>query len=121
MVVDAVAAAGAVATDHILLDVIGVDHVGITGDGLNRLYLAINGHGVYRYTISSGAMTLVSTGGPDANSGVVTPFAFVGGHSNLLQLDRLGNLLIGDDPSDGHANFTGRIWSISAGLLAGIE
>src|SRR5262249_20636339 len=69
----------------------GVDHVGITGDGLNRLYLAINGHGVYGYTISSGAMTPVSTGGADANSGVFTPFAFVGGHSNLLQLDRLGN------------------------------
>jgi hypothetical protein len=99
----------------------GVDHVGITGDGLNRLYLAINGHGVYRYTISSGAMTLVSTGGPDANSGVFTPFAFVGGHSNLLQLDRLGSLWIGDDSSDGHANFTGRIWYLSAGVLSGIQ
>jgi len=95
----------------------GVDHVGITGDGLNRLYVSINGRGVYRYTISSGAMTLISTGGADANSGIVAPFAFVGGHSNLLQLDRLGNLWIGDDTSDGKANFTGRIWYIPAAAL----
>lgn len=72
--------------------------------GLNRLYLAMNGRGVYLYTISSGAMTLVSTGGPDGNSGVFTPSAFVGGHSNLLQLARLGNLWIGDDPSDDERN-----------------
>ena len=98
----------------------GVEHVGLTGDGLNRLYVAINGRGVYRYTISSGAMTLISMGGLDANSGIATPFAFVGGHSNLLQLDRLGNLWIGDDTSDGKANFTGRIWYISAGALSNI-
>jgi hypothetical protein len=46
------------------------------------------------------------------------PFAFVGGRSNLLQLDRLGNLWIGDDTSDGAANFTGRIWFISSGALS---
>jgi hypothetical protein len=46
------------------------------------------------------------------------PFAFVGGHSNLLLLDRLGNLWIGDDTSDGAANNAGRLWSISAGTLA---
>jgi hypothetical protein len=47
-----------------------------------------------------------------------TPFALVGGHTNLLQLDRLGNLWIGDDPSDGTGNFQGRLWCISAGALS---
>ena len=32
----------------------GTDHVGLTSDGINHLYVAINGQGVYRYTISSG-------------------------------------------------------------------
>ena len=98
----------------------GVDHVGLTSDGLNRLYLAINGQGVYRYTVSSGVITLISTGGIDANTRAVTAFAFVGGHSNLLQLDRLGNLWIGDDISDGRANFSGRLWYISSGALSNI-
>jgi hypothetical protein len=44
----------------------------------------------------------------------------VGGASNLMQLDRLGNLWIGDDSSDGKFNFTGRIWYISAGALSNI-
>jgi hypothetical protein len=35
-------------------------------------------------------------------------------------LDRLGNLWIGDDTSDGVANFSGRIWYISAGALPNI-
>ena len=96
----------------------GSSHVGITSDGINRLYVSVNGHGVYRYTISTGAMDLVSTGGADPNTGAALPFAFVGGHSNLLQLDRLGNLWIGDDTSDGIANYTGRIWFISAGALS---
>jgi len=97
----------------------GISHVGITTDGINRLYLAINGHGVWRYTISSGAMTQISIGGlnPDL---AVNLFAFVGGHSNLLQLDRLGNLWIGDDISDGTVNFSGRIWRISSGDLSSI-
>jgi hypothetical protein len=98
----------------------GVDHVGLTSDGLNRLYLAINGQGVYRYTVSSGVIALISTGGIDANTRAVTAFAFVGGHSNLLQLDRLGNLWIGDDISDGRANFSGRLWYISSGALSNI-
>ncbi len=98
----------------------GTDHVGLTSDGINRVYASVNGHGVYRYTVSTGAMTLIATGGIDGNSGAAVPFAFVGGHSNLLQLDRLGNLWIGDDPSDGVANFSGRIWYISAGALSNI-
>jgi hypothetical protein len=96
-----------------------LSHVGITTDNVNRLYLAIDGKGVWRYTISSSAMTQISIGGLDPN-GAVNLFAFVGGHSNLLQLDRLGNLWIGDDISDGTFNFSGRIWRISAGALSSI-
>lgn len=95
----------------------GVNHGGITTDGLDRIYEAVAG-AVWRYTISTGQKTLVSTGGPDPNTGAPLSFVFVGGHTNLLQLDRLGNLWIGDDISDGRANFSGRIWYISAGALA---
>ena len=98
----------------------GVAHVGVTSDGINKLYMSINGHGVYRYTISTGAMQQISTGGLDPNTGALLTFAFVGGASNLMQLDRLGNLWIGDDSSDGKFNFTGRIWYISAGALSNI-
>jgi hypothetical protein len=97
----------------------GLAHVGITTDGINRLYLSINNE-VWRYTISSGATTLVSTGGDDPNTGRPLTFLFVNGHTNLLQLDRLGNLWIGDDTSDGQRNFSGRIWYISAASLATI-
>lgn len=99
---------------------LGQDHVGITSDGLNRLYLAINGQGVYRFTIAPQATQLVSLGGADPRAGMPQTFAFVGGHSNLLQLDRLGNLWVGDDTSDGQFNFSGRIWYISAGALSNI-
>ena len=98
----------------------GAAHVGLTSDGINRLYMAINGQGVWRYTISTGTMQLISTGGNDPNTGAPLTFAFVGGNSNLLQLDRLGNLWIGDDSSDGKLNFSGRIWYISAGSLSNI-
>jgi hypothetical protein len=97
----------------------GTAHVGLTSDGINRLYVAINGQGVWRYTISTQVMQLISNAGTNPD-GAVLPFAFVGGHSNLLQLDRLGNLWIGDDTSDGAFNFSGRIFYISAGALAGI-
>ena len=93
-------------------------HVGLTSDGSNRLYVAINANGVWRYTVSTGAMDLISTGGFDPNTGVALNFAFVAGHTNLLQLDAFGNLWIGDDVSDGTANFSGRIWSISGTQLA---
>jgi hypothetical protein len=96
----------------------GVDHVGLTTDGINRIYMSINGQGVWRYTISTHAMQLVSTGGNAPNTGAPLTFAFVGGHSNLLNLDRLGNLWIGDDISAGAFNFSGRIWYISAGSLS---
>lgn len=98
----------------------GTAHVGVTSDGLNRVYVAVNGQGVWRYTVSTGAMHLVATGGTNPDTGVQSNFAFVGGNSNLLMLDRLGNLWIGDDTSDGMANFSGRIWYISAGALSSI-
>ena len=40
------------------------------------------------------------------------PFAFVGAHSNLLQLDEQGNLWVGV------LNFDGRIFYIGAAALA---
>ena len=98
----------------------GTAHVGITSDGLNRVYVSVDGQGVWRYTVSTGAMHLVATGGTNPGTGAQSNFAFVGGNSNLLVLDRLGNLWIGDDTSDGKANFSGRIWYISAGALASI-
>jgi hypothetical protein len=65
-------------------------------------------------------MQLVSTGGIDGNTGATLPYAFVGGNSNMVMLDRLGNLWIGDDVSDGVLNFSGRIWYISAAALGTI-
>ena len=94
----------------------GTEHVGLTSDGINRLYVAINGRGVCRCIISSRAMQLISDAGTDPTSGATFGLAFVGGHSNLLQLERLGNLWVGDDTSDGPFNFTGRIWYISASI-----
>jgi len=97
----------------------GAAHVGLTTDGINRLYISINGAGVYRYTVNTQAMTPISNSGTDPN-GAVLSFAFVAGHTNMLFLDRLGNLWIGDDTGDGRLNFSGRIWYISAGQLASI-
>jgi len=97
----------------------GVDHVGLVSDGLNRLYMSINGQGVFRFTVNPQTTTLISTGGTDPN-GAVLSYAFVGGHTNMLFLDRLGNLWVGDDIGDGRLNFDGRIWYISAGQLASI-
>ena len=57
----------------------GTAHVGVTSDGLNRVYLAINGQGVWRYTISIGATHLVATGGVNPDTGAPSNFAFVGG------------------------------------------
>jgi hypothetical protein len=97
----------------------GSDHVGLVSDGINRLYMSINGQGVFRFTINPQSTTLISTGGTDPN-GVFETFAFVGGHTNMLFLDRLGNLWVGDDIGDGRINFQGRIFYISAGQLSSI-
>ncbi len=96
----------------------GIGHVGLTTDGINRLYMAISNQ-VWRYTISTGATALVATGGVDP-AGVNLGVFFLGGKTNLLQLDRLGNLWIGDDPSDGKLNLAGRVFYISAAALSSI-
>jgi hypothetical protein len=99
----------------------GSAHVGLTSNDANTLYISINGSGVWRFTISTQTTTLIAAGGADRNTGAPVPFAFVGGHSNLLQLDGQGNLWIGDDVSDGLRNFDGRIWYLSAASLATIQ
>jgi hypothetical protein len=81
--------------------------------------MSINGSGVWRYNVAAQTTTLISTGGTSP-SGAALTFAFVGGHSNLLQLDHEGNLWIGDDISDGAANFDGRIFYLSAAALSSI-
>lgn len=98
----------------------GVAHLGLTSNNPNVLYMSINGQGVWRYTISTQTSTLIARGGTDPNTGAAVNFAFVGGHSNLLQLDYQGNLWVGDDSGDGLTNFTGRIWYLSAASLATI-
>jgi hypothetical protein len=98
----------------------GSTHVGLTSNSANTLYMSINGSGVWRYTVSTQTTTLVATGGLSGTSGAAVPFGFVGGHSNLLQLDGQGNLWIGDDVSDGLLGFDGRIWYLSAASLASV-
>ena len=94
----------------------GVSHVGLTTDGINKLYFSVNNQ-IWRYTISTKTSTLLSMGGVDP-SGVNLSYLFEGGKTNLLQLDRLGNLWIGDDTGDGVTNLHGRIFYISAAMLA---
>ena len=45
---------------------------------------------------------------------------FVDGHTTALSLDPFGNLWVGDDPSDGAFNFSGRLWRIPATRVASI-
>src|SRR5262249_28542779 len=99
----------------------GSAHVGLTSNDNNTLYMSINGSGVWRYAISTQTTTLIATGGVNPVTGATAAFAFVGGHSNLLQLDHEGNLWIGDDVSDGLRNFDGRIWYLSAASLASVQ
>ena len=96
----------------------GSGHVGLTTDGANLLYMAINNQ-VWRYSLATGISTLIATSGIDP-SGVNLAFIFQGGRTNLLQLDGQGNLWIGDDPSDGLVNFQGRVFYISAAALSTI-
>jgi hypothetical protein len=84
----------------------GAAHVAVITDGAGRVYFSV-GATVYRYTPADGRVVPISGG-----------FAFVGGHTNMLALDPFGNLWIGDDTTDGAANFTGRLWRIPAASLA---
>jgi hypothetical protein len=95
----------------------GQEHVGLATDGINRIYMAVNGTGVIRYSIASNSTSVVSTSGLSPITQTPASYAFVAGHSNLLFLDRLGNLWIGDDTSGGTTPNTGRLWYISAAQL----
>lgn len=86
----------------------GAPHVALTSDGVGKLYLSVKGS-VLRYTPADGRFVTVSAG-----------FLFVDGHTNTLTQDGFGNLWIGDDPSDGAINFSGRLWRIPAARLASI-
>jgi hypothetical protein len=87
----------------------GSTHVGVTTDGAGKVYFSVNGS-VFRYTPADGRVVMSATG-----------FLFVGGHTNTLFLDSFGNLWIGDDPSDGAFNLSGRLWRIPASRLASIQ
>jgi hypothetical protein len=84
----------------------GVAHVGLTTDGASKVYFSASGS-VYRYAPADRRVVSVATG-----------FLFVDGHTNSLTIDGFGNLWIGDDPSDGAFNFSGRLWRIPAARLA---
>ncbi len=87
---------------------VGAAHVALTSDGASKLYFSAVGS-VFRYTPATNSVAPVSGG-----------FLFVDGHTNTLSLDAFGNLWIGDDPSDGDFNFSGRLWRIPAAGLASI-
>lgn len=86
----------------------GSPHVALAADGAGKLYFSVNGS-VLRYTPVDGRVVTVATG-----------FLFVNGHTNTLTMDGFGNLWIGDDPSDGALNFSGRLWRIPASRIASI-
>jgi hypothetical protein len=88
----------------------GAAHVGLASDGVSKLYVSVDGAGVFRYTPVDRRVAPVSSG-----------FVFVGGHTNTLTLDGFGNLWIGDDITDGTLNFTGRLWRVSAASLTSIQ
>ena len=88
---------------------VGANHVGLTTDGSSKVYFSV-GAAVYRYTPADKRVVPISSG-----------FAFVGGHTNTLQIDGFGNLWIGDDTSDGALNFTGRLWRVPAASLAAVQ
>lgn len=84
----------------------GTAHVGLTTDGASKVYFSVRGS-VFRYTPADQRVVSVANG-----------FLFVDGHTNALTIDGFGNLWIGDDPSDGTFNFSGRLWRIPAASLA---
>lgn len=55
-----------------------------------------------------------------AAGGTVFRYTPVDGHANTLALDPFGNLWIGDDPSGGAVNFSGRLWRIPSARLTSI-
>ncbi|HLJ48933.1 MAG TPA: hypothetical protein VKU01_23115 [Bryobacteraceae bacterium] len=86
----------------------GSAHVAVTTDGAGKVYFSVNG-AVHRYTPADGRIVTVASG-----------FVFVKGHTNTLSVDGFGNLWVGDDPSDGALNFSGRLWRIPASRVTSI-
>jgi Chitobiase/beta-hexosaminidase C-terminal domain/Bacterial Ig-like domain len=80
----------------------------LTSDGLDVLYVA-DGRDVLRYTVSTNTQDIYASKG--AVPGGTTPFRFV----SALSLKTNGDLLVGDDPSDGEQLEKGREWLIPAG------
>ena len=87
----------------------GRAHVGLTTDGASQVYFSTGGS-VFRYTPADQRVVAVANG-----------FLFVDGHTNTLSVDSFGNLWIGDDPSDGAFNFSGRLWRVPAARLATVQ
>jgi len=105
----------------------GVVHTGITSDGVNAVYFAIAGSQqspgtsqIWRYTPSNAFFTFVSSGGAGKNGAHASTFSFNAAKTNLLTLDPVGNLWIGDDPSNTGAAGAGRLWTINSGALAAL-
>jgi hypothetical protein len=105
----------------------GVAHTGVAYDGDGNLYFAVAGNPllpgssqVWRISLTSGLYQFVAQGGADRNGANASNFTFVAGKTNLLALDAAGNLLIGDDTGNATAVGAGRLWTVSAGALAGI-
>jgi hypothetical protein len=104
----------------------GTAHTGITSDGTN-LYFAVSGPAqmpgssqVWRYTPKTAKFLFISQGGTDRNGANASKFSFTAGKTNLLALDDGGNLWIGDDTSGTGAVGAGRLWTVSAAVLAGL-
>ncbi len=76
------------------------------------------GSQVWRYVPSTQLYTFVSMSGADRNGANGSNFSFVPGKTNLLELDKNGNVWIGDDSSNATATGAGRLWTISSAALA---
>ena len=98
----------------------GTAHVGVASDGGDGIYFAVAGgvDQVWHYTQTTGAFVLVATGGADRTGANAASFQFVDAKSNMLNLDPLGNLWIGDDTSSATLPGAGRIWLVSGAQLA---
>jgi hypothetical protein len=106
----------------------GVAHTGLAFDGTDGLYFTVAGNPlilgsseVWRLSMSTGLYTFVAQGGADRNGSDVSNFEFVASKTNLLALDAVGNLWIGDDTSNATATGAGRLWTVSATALASLQ
>lgn len=98
----------------------GLAHVGVAADGVDGVYFAVSNQ-VWRYAPSTATYTFVAQGGADRTGVHAASFSFVTAKPNLLTLDGLGNLWIGDDTSNGATTDAGRLWSIPRATLASVS